>query len=375
MLPATPGRAVSTRRFSGVLRATIRLSATPRRIATWQGSDYRIEAWWFRNITGYARAGGTDKAFLWGTSGDDTFVGDPTANSYMAGSDYRIEPWWFKSVTGYARAGGTDKAFLRGTSGDDTFVGDPTANSYMAGADYRLEPWWFKSVTGYARAGGTDKAFLWGTSGNDTFVGDPTANSYMAGSDYRHEAWWFKNVIRLRPYGRHGQGVPLGYIRQRYFCRGPHGQQLYGGLGLPSRVLGIQEYRRLYEGRRRRTKRSFGEHPATIRLLQTPPATVHAGPGLSPGCFGVQETSPAMPELEAPTPRPSWTHRREARLVPGAHGTTTIDQALIEDVARTYHYGVQGFGTVRAVSRFGSANHLEADPDLPYVLVVDGLWS
>ncbi len=126
----------------------------------------------FGTVTGYAGAGGTDAAWMTGTTGSDLFSGKESG-AYMrnvGGTPYFLYAGNFGEVTADGN-GGDDLAYLYGSASDDTLeLGVGSAMMTRSGAATTVAND-FATAYGYAGSGGTDTATLTGTTGADAFYG------------------------------------------------------------------------------------------------------------------------------------------------------------------------------------------------------------
>ena len=140
---------------------------------------------------------GTDNAYMYGSTGTDTFVSTPTY-AYIMGSvggqsfDNVVES--FAHVYAYA-GGGTESAYLYDLAGaSNTFVATPTY-SYMTGSGYFNEAFGFANTIGFSSATSTDTAYLYDQAGAaNTFV-EEQAESTLSGTGYTNSAYGFANVM------------------------------------------------------------------------------------------------------------------------------------------------------------------------------------
>ncbi len=129
----------------------------------------------FPSTYGYAGTSGTDTATLTGTTGADSFYGRETIayTRNVGGADYFLYARDFGEVTAYG-GGGTDTAYLWGSTSDDTLdVGVGLATMIRSGSTTTAAHA-FADVYGFRVAGGTDTANLTGSTGNDVFYGRET---------------------------------------------------------------------------------------------------------------------------------------------------------------------------------------------------------
>lgn len=128
-------------------------------------------------------AGGTDKAYVYDSTGSDTFIAEPGEGAVMqAGTGYRVvsNVIWTEARS---ENGGTDTATWTGSDAADTFI------LWNTGGQLVSDGYTFRAVTGYssieatAVSGGYDQATFYDTSGNDSYDFYPTyTESSTAGS-------------------------------------------------------------------------------------------------------------------------------------------------------------------------------------------------
>jgi len=212
--------------------------------ATLQGPGYSIIAHRVAYVHGYARNGGTDKAYLYGTDEADRVVvdeqsvkifgdsyylrakgfelgiayallGDDSAKVLDTAGDDTVtaEPGYFRLQTrkqefrGYGIEiqdirsvyGGIDTASVSDSTYDDTFTGRPNYAS-MVGPGYSITVRAFDSVYAYSRSG-RDIAYLTGGAGNDQFVND-TVSARISGEGFFLRAKNFSEVYVQTGGGR-----------------------------------------------------------------------------------------------------------------------------------------------------------------------------
>ena len=119
--------------------------------------------------------GGTDKAVLHGSTGDDSFVAYSNITTFRsAGYSFSFQGYEdiAADVTG---SGGRDMASLYDSAGADTFRGDGATNSgtMTYGSGEKFTATGFERLKAFARvsAAAVDRAFLDDSSGNDLFYG------------------------------------------------------------------------------------------------------------------------------------------------------------------------------------------------------------
>ena len=205
-----------------------------RRACITRPGAYFIFALDFKKVTAYAEDGANDQAYLYETSGNDAFTASP-ADAQMTGTIpalgvtyLNIASGWDK-VYGLATNGGLDKAYLAGSTGDDTFVGygNPRAGlvpatghlGRLSGLGYYVEVQKFDEVYADLKTG-RDAASLYDSTGDDTFWGQLA------------EAVLSDGVLNSSD----GSLVtPKTYYYKVYGFNGPDSDRvsLFGSLGLP----------------------------------------------------------------------------------------------------------------------------------------------
>jgi len=155
----------------------------PRAYMTRPGG-YFIYAQNFKKITSYPDAGNDSVAFF-DTAGDDVFTASPTRAELVgpagsnivniAATDLSNSTYKWDTVRAYSTTGGHDKAYLTGSTGNDTFSGYGKPRTVypgmgrLWGTGYFLEVYQFEEV--YANLlTGNDTANLYdGTAATDHF--------------------------------------------------------------------------------------------------------------------------------------------------------------------------------------------------------------
>jgi hypothetical protein len=88
----------------------------------------------------------------------------------MTGTGFSVTAQAFDSYQAYARNGGGDTAILYGSAGNDTFVGDATYGKIW-GDDFFIRAKFFQTVV-VRGAGGIDTATIYDSAGNDRYLGN-----------------------------------------------------------------------------------------------------------------------------------------------------------------------------------------------------------
>ena len=129
------------------------------------GSGYRLTANQFKNMHGLATSGGTDNAYLYDSTGNDTYRADGAQGRMFYESGLFARARYFDNYFTYSTAGGHDIAILNGTAGRETFYGSPTV-SRLYGPGYYHRVVQYDEVEAYSN-GGADTANLSDSTGND----------------------------------------------------------------------------------------------------------------------------------------------------------------------------------------------------------------
>jgi hypothetical protein len=148
--------------------------SVPRAYMTRPGG-YFIYAQNFKKVTGYPEDGNDQVAFF-DTAGNDTFTASPTQAQLDGppGSNILNIAVGFDTVRAYSQVGGYDKAYLTGSTGNDTFraYAKPRAVNpglgRLTGTGYFLDVYQFEEVSANLLTG-NDTANLYDGSANDYF--------------------------------------------------------------------------------------------------------------------------------------------------------------------------------------------------------------
>jgi len=188
----------------------------------------------FKRIAAYPLGGTNDQAYLQGTTGNDVFIataglaqmtgtlpGSGAPYTYIAADGLSGERWdkVYGQVNITGAIGGVDRAYLSGTTGDDTLiaVGKPRAtvsgvvagNAQLSGTGYWIQATGFQQVYADLKTGNKDVANLYDSSsgtGTDTFWGnlhdavlsdgtlDLTNGNVLAAGSYYYRVTGFDNA-------------------------------------------------------------------------------------------------------------------------------------------------------------------------------------
>jgi probable HAF family extracellular repeat protein len=168
--------------------------------ATLSGTGWSSRANNFRYASAYA-TGGDDTARLYDSIGDDKFTAYPTyallADDAGNPIGYSVKATGFRFTHAFATGGGTDKAWLYDSSGDDTFAGYPTyayLSNSTAGQRFYNRANYFDQVVA-SSTGGSDIARFFDSAFKDVFTFRAAPNdATMSGSGYANEALNFRYV-------------------------------------------------------------------------------------------------------------------------------------------------------------------------------------
>ena len=170
--------------------------------------------------------GGNDRAYLYDTDGDDTFVS--TANdARMFGADgSKVIVHEYPTVYALSENGGYDTALFYDSPENDTFVANPF-NVRMERTGFYHNARNFDKAIGYAWNGGYDTAYLHDSAGNDTFVASPN-RARMEGDNYGSYTYGFEKNLGFALNG----GVDTAYLHDSTgddaFVAHPHHARLTG---------------------------------------------------------------------------------------------------------------------------------------------------
>ena len=108
----------------------------------------------FDRVNAHTPGGGTDRAYLYDSTGNDTFFGTQTWGS-LSGPGFYNYANGFARVEGWANKGGTDRAYLYDSAGDDLFFGRADYGR-LSGTGFYNYVNGFGAVDIYGTAGGTN---------------------------------------------------------------------------------------------------------------------------------------------------------------------------------------------------------------------------
>ncbi len=177
----------------------------PAKAVYMAGSNYENRIWGFDGSVAYANKGGHDESFLYDTPGDDVFVARPTTSlirGTIDGATYEHVTHDFEVMTGHAKYGGFDAAFVHDGAGDDALAVRPDFVELKgAGDSFKHRVLFFETVVGDGSAGGNDtatfldKAVFSDATSDDLFVSTSTrAYLEQSGTDFRKTADGYENV-------------------------------------------------------------------------------------------------------------------------------------------------------------------------------------
>jgi len=140
-------------------------------------------------------SGGDDRAYLYGTAGEDTFYGDQASSRLVLSTGGENKAIGFGTVKADAGGGsGSEQAYLTGSTGDDRFGGYDTY-AYLKGPGFYNYASGFGDVEAdVTGSGGVDRAYLHGSAGNDMFYGAPGSSRMELGTGRERKAIGFEVV-------------------------------------------------------------------------------------------------------------------------------------------------------------------------------------
>jgi hypothetical protein len=162
---------------------------------------YLNRAGGFDQVEAVSASGGDDSARLYDSAGDDNFTAYPTyvllANDPSNPTAYSNKATGFRYAHASASGGGTDKAWLYDSSGNDTFAAYPTyavlSNSTAGQAFYNRANYFDQVVA--TSSGGADIARFFDSALKDVFTFRAAPNdAVMTGSGYLNQALNFRYV-------------------------------------------------------------------------------------------------------------------------------------------------------------------------------------
>jgi len=129
---------------------------------------YSNKVYDFDAVHAYGSNGGYDKAFLYDTNGDDIFDANPTQGALYRSGVFYVRAKTFEEVHAYA-SGGTDTAYLAGSSGDDSFASNRFSmiQGELWGTGFFNRAKNFDQVYADLGQGGADNVELRDSSGDD----------------------------------------------------------------------------------------------------------------------------------------------------------------------------------------------------------------
>ncbi|MBN1589760.1 MAG: hypothetical protein JW888_09615, partial [Pirellulales bacterium] len=138
-----------------------------------------------------------DRVYLYDSPGDDTFTSTPTL-AKLNGSDYNMELASFRYVDVYSQNGGIDHANMFDSPGDDVYTATgpkPNTPNYaeLRGDTFKVTAHTFRYTAASAAAGGYDLARLYDSPGEDTFEAAPTYGK-LYGAGFYNRADYFDKV-------------------------------------------------------------------------------------------------------------------------------------------------------------------------------------
>ena len=122
----------------------------------------------FEQMDAFAyNAGENDRAYLFGSEGDDMLVSSP-AKTGITGADFAMDVHGFERTYGISN-GGDDRALLLDSKLDDRFIARPD-EATLYNNDYYLKASGFAKVDAWSSQGGNDRAYFYDSAGDETLV-------------------------------------------------------------------------------------------------------------------------------------------------------------------------------------------------------------
>ncbi len=165
-------------------------------------ASYRLEAHRFE-VVDVQSSGPGDYAVLSGSQSNDRLIASPSIAQLNNDSDLNITARGFANVTVHGDQGGTDRAELRGSTGNDLYSAG-SAYAYLRNRDASAPDYYvltrdFEVVEALGR-GGDDLALLYDSAGDDLFHGR-AGLGILSGEDFFNSASGFAEI---RAFGVNG---------------------------------------------------------------------------------------------------------------------------------------------------------------------------
>ncbi len=200
------------------------------------GAAYNVFMNNVKNIQAFGKVG--DVAYLYDTSGSNSFVGYPTYGTF-SGSGFYIQAVGFTAVNAFGAAGTNDTGYLYDGSGNNAFVGTP-GYSHLQGLTYFNQVVGFKNVTATATTPtSNDAAYFFDFGGTNTFIGGPTLSS-LQGSGYFYQAVGFVSVDSTAGTGANDTGYLFGNNAGQNVYIGTAGYGYMYGHGFVNDAVGFK---------------------------------------------------------------------------------------------------------------------------------------
>ncbi len=135
--------------------------------------------------------GGSDRATLYDSSGDDTLRSGPD-KTVLSGVGFQFEVNQVSRIYVHATGGGEDQAFLNDSAGNDVLAVRPQFTSLRGETSFQAA-YGFERVYAYATAGGNNTATLYDSDGDDT-MSVSSSRSIISGPNYQVSARGFDSV-------------------------------------------------------------------------------------------------------------------------------------------------------------------------------------
>jgi len=158
--------------------------------STLSTNQFQIELRGVESVT-FEGGGGSDRATLYDSSGDDTLRSGPN-QADLSGVGFQFDVKDVSKIFVHATAGGYDTALMSDSAGDDTLAVKPQFTSLRSDDTFQAA-YGFERVFAYATAGGHDNAALYDSAGDDT-MNVSAARSIITGPGYQINARGFESV-------------------------------------------------------------------------------------------------------------------------------------------------------------------------------------
>ena len=173
---------------------------------TLTGPGYLLQLGSVETIQAFGQS--ADVAYLYDTSGQDTFAATPTYG-FFAGTGFYNQEVGFGTVNAYAATGANDTAYLYDTGvTKNVFIGT-AGYSYLSSTTYFNQAIGFRAVNAFATALSKDAAYLFDSGGTNTYIGTPTY-AYLAGTTSFNQVVGFQSVVTTAAAGANDTAYLFG---------------------------------------------------------------------------------------------------------------------------------------------------------------------